>query len=207
MTTHPFIPATNTVKLELCYTYNSQKTENVFYFTKTGGEPSVDDMTTFAGVVKDWWNTNMKPLTLNTMALRLIRVTDMTTENAPGIEYSTGLPLSGTIASTSQPPNNVCVTVKWVTGLRGRSYRGRTYHMGFDGAAMSAANTIGNALVTSLQSAYRLLRTVDVGWEMVVVSQMHAGSWRASAVCTPILDCGIDATVDSQRRRLPGRGE
>jgi len=104
-------------------------------------------------------------------------------------------------------PNNVAVVVKWITANRGRSYRGRTYHLGIpQGSVTGSVLTTGYR--TSLVQAYSnfvLLGTTPT-WTLSVASRYSNGQPRTNGVITPINALSINPTVDSQRRRLPERG-
>lgn len=205
--TAPFVPAQYVCKVDMCFTQGGQKVMNVFNYLHLGGAPTEVSMTVLAGLMKTWWDTYMKAQVPNNVSLRLIRVTDLTEQHAPGIEYSLGLPIVGTNATTHQLPNSTTFAIKWGTGYRGRSFRGRTYHVGLYADVCSDANTLGAAYIATMTTAYSQLIDLDENHTFVVVSRKQAGVWLTSADCTPITALTIDATIDSQRRRLPGRGE
>ncbi|HET7637584.1 MAG TPA: hypothetical protein VFK47_02495, partial [Ktedonobacteraceae bacterium] len=62
-----------------------------------------------------------------------------------------------------------------------------------------------------LQSAYDALRTtldnITLNVEFSVVSFVQAKGWRRDPLITPISGVAVEPTLDSQRRRLPGRGQ
>lgn len=104
-------------------------------------------------------------------------------------------------------PNVITVAVKWVTALRGRSYRGRTYHIGLlethilDNMITTAAQTLLQTYYVNLWGSVAILTA-----EMVVASRIQGGVEREVGLMTPIIGFQIDRVVDTQRRRLPGRG-
>jgi hypothetical protein len=52
-----------------------------------------------------------------------------------------------------------------------------------------------------------ILTAYNATWKMVVVSYYNNGAWRLTATITPIISFAFaDLAIDSQRRRLPGRG-
>jgi len=156
----------------------------------------------------DWWSNYLKVLQVNTVQLFMLRYTDLTTQTSGGIEYTTGLPIAGTYADDQGMPSNVTVAVKWTTGLRGRSYRGRTYHIGTPRAEIEG-NLIATDYRGDLVQAYGTLinRFTQTGGQMVVASRQNNGVIRTTGVSTPITAVSVEHTVDSQRRRLPGRGK
>ncbi len=201
-----FIPAPNTAQIDMVFMYNGQRCENVYHVQQ---ETPYDQtsLAVLAALFKNWWDTDMRPLCPNTLGLVLIVARSLESESAPTIEYSSGLPIAGAITTVGQLPNNVTVAVKWTTALRGRSYRGRTFHLGLRDD-MVTGNTVDPTALTALQGGYQgLIDDLDgLPGDLVVVSRYHNNAPRVTAVVTPVQGFSIDSTVDSQRRRLPGRG-
>jgi len=202
-----FIPVANTAQVRMQFLYDGQHCENVYHVENTGAW-DVGGLQALGDGFIDWWDTELKAFAPDTVSLRQVVLRDLTTESGLAVERTTGLPLVGTNGSPALP-NNVTVAVKWSTGLAGRSFRGRTYHIG-----MPENSTVGNTVSASplldLQAAYDALigvpPAVDAAYSLVVVSLFHDNAPRVAGVTTPILDSSIEPTIDSQRRRLPGRG-
>lgn len=200
-----FVPIPNTALVELRMTQGEQQIENTFHVEKEG-ILTVPDLQDIALAFADWFDTH-RNLVINTVTLREIAVRDLTTASSIGIVYSTGLPLAG-LLSGSAMPNSTTIAVKWGTGLTGRSFRGRTYHIGLAESQVNN-NSIDSATITGLLASYNtLLSTVTgTGFTMVVASRVSNNVPRVTGVTTPILTASFaDVTVDSQRKRLPGRG-
>lgn len=201
----PFVPFVRTVQVAMRYTQQGQQVENVFH-CQLPAAPTETSMRTVAETFKTWWNTNMKPLVSGNVKLVEILVTDLTTVTGIGITYTEGLPIQGT-NSGNDLPMNATVAVKWTTLLRGRSFRGRTYHVGLLIEQVDAS-ILKPATVTSFTAAYvaliTALNTALTG--LVVASRRSANAWRALGVSTFVAYAVVEPTVDSQRRRLPGRG-
>lgn len=200
-----FIPIPETVKLEFIYLWDSQVVENVLHFTCNSAF-STTNMEDLAQAALAWWNTNLKPLVNSNVSLTTIRVTDMRSATGPVIEDTTGLPIAGT-GSGSAVPNNVTVAIKLITANRGRSFRGRVYHVGLS-SALVQGNTVTNATRTSLRNAYLALFTISSTppWELGVASRYSNNAPRAEGLITEVTDVSVNPIVDSQRRRLPNRG-
>ena len=200
-----FVPFENCVKVEQVFLWDGQVCENVFHIRKPTPW-STDDMAEQAAAFIDIWDTYWQANVPSTLSMVNIKVTDLTSEFAPGIEYSTGLPLVGTSGGACMP-NVITVAVKWVTALRGRSYRGRTYHIGLlethilDNMITTAAQTLLQTYYVNLWGSVAILTA-----EMVVASRIQGGVEREVGLMTPIIGFQIDRVVDTQRRRLPGRG-
>lgn len=200
-----YIPVANVVAVEMLFDSDSQIVENVYHW-HFSVNPGITEMATLAAAHKTWWDTNIKAKVNPNTSLILIRTTNLTTQSSPRTEYNTGLPIDGTNANGAMP-NNVTVVVKWITEQRGRSFRGRTYHIGLTEDVVTL-NSVTTAAVTALVTAYTALMnlTMTPQPEMVVVSRFTNNAPRATGIFTNIVGLSIDPTVDSQRRRLPGRG-
>jgi len=152
------------------------------------------------------WGLYSRPRQSGAVQPQSIKGTTLHAKNGPAIEYTAGLALAGQ-GTSAAVPNNVAVVVKWITANRGRSYRGRTYHLGIpQGSVTGSVLTTGYR--TSLVQAYSnfvLLGTTPT-WTLSVASRYSNGQPRTNGVITPINALSINPTVDSQRRRLPERG-
>lgn len=201
----PYVPATNVVQVEFVFTYDSQVCENVIHFQNTGAITT--PIFNALGVhLVNWFNTNMKPLLPGTVSLNALKMTDLTTQTSGFLNYTTGLPLAGTLADAALP-NNVALVITKRTVNRGRSFRGRIYHMGLTEGKVTN-NAVQGLHVTALLTAYALLLSFSpsVGtFVMVVVSRYSNGAARGAAVVSPVTGLDTDGSVDSQRRRLPSR--
>jgi hypothetical protein len=113
-------------------------------------------------------------------------------------------------------PNNVTLTVSFRTANRGRSFRGRNYVVGL-GETQVAGNTVAPSVITAFDGIYSQLLASPVAaiatW--VVVSRFSGVDPvtkepipRVTGIATPITSVTVvDNVVDSQRRRLPKRGQ
>lgn len=202
----PRPPSENVAEATLTFIYDSQYCINKHHFENTAGwdEGSLNNLGT---AIREWWDTEIKASAPTTLQLVEIEVVDLTLGSGLGITVATGLPITGTNAAL-QLPNNVTVAVKKGTGLVGRSFRGRTYHIGLTEANVDG-NRINASTVTLLTNAYDALREplgVVIPVDMVVLSEWSGGVQRAAGVATPVTAIAVDPVIDSQRRRLPGRG-
>jgi len=106
-------------------------------------------------------------------------------------------------------PNNVAYCISKYTGLRGRSFRGRFFLPGIPENARETPSRVTAAYRTNIQTACTgaLDFMISNGFPPVVVSWYTGGDIRTTGVATPITALGpVDDVLDSQRRRLPGRG-
>ena len=204
--THAFIPAANTARVNMKYTSNAQKVENVFYFHKSGPWSSTD-LTALAAAVSARWTSIIKPTQNNGITLDTIDVTDMSVEGGTGVTTTVGA--TGGNSGGALAPNNVTLVTKFATGLTGRSHRGRVYFIGLGKDMISgnqAASGIASGLTTAWQSFFTGVAT-DTTSQHAVVSYCHNKVWRTSAEVTPVTGYSTEGNLDSQRRRLTGRGQ
>lgn len=205
----PFIPVPNGVQVEMRYGYLGERVENVFWvFVDDEPAPTVATMSTIAGIFYSWWNTHVKTIQSANATLREIYCTDQSAQNGGAFTYTTNLPADG--ANVQEPlPGNVALCVSLRTAQRGRSYRGRSYIVG-----LTENQVQGNLLTSASASAWLAAYDALVNelntppYQLAVCSRFTAGAPRVAGVLTPIIDAAlVDNVVDSQRRRLPGRGQ
>lgn len=203
-----FQPAPNIAQFAMRFLQAGQHVENVYHCYRSQGWDA-NSLNETAGTFKNWWDGDMQSLVAPNVQLLSIIGTDLTSETGVGVEYADGLPIAGTNPGQA-PPNNVTIAVKWGTGLAGRSFRGRTYHIGLQANMIQADGSLFPGSLNDLRSAYDGLRvTLDnvvLALEFGVLSRVAAGAPRTTAILTPITGVSIEPFTDSQRRRLPGRG-
>lgn len=206
MPTYPFQPVPDTASIELIYEINGGKAENVFHVKKDTPFTAID-LVAAAGIFNTWWNAYLKPQQSNDVTLSKIVCKALDTDSSPAIEFTSGLPDTGAINDVAAP-GNVTLAVKWSSGLAGRSYRGRTFHIGLC-VTQLMRDHVGTTLQEALHDAYVALLDAVSGGDLtlVVVSRFHNNARRTTAVTTPITGVSVESTLDSQRRRLSGRGE
>lgn len=203
----PYIPSVNTVQAELIYTWDGQFCETVLHYVPTVlGWTSVELAELGAALVA-LWNVNIKPSVAATLALTAVTLTDLNTQTGEVYNVASGLPIVGTNASPSLP-NNVAIVLTKRTALRGRSYRGRIYHPGLTEGAVVNNNVPSPGIGTIIAgwNAFLSVTTSSHVWKMVVMSRYNANSPRVTATTTQVTGLTSDGSIDSQRRRLPGRG-
>lgn len=199
-------PTPNVAEVTMTFLQDGQYLINKHHFLNTAGwdEGSLNNLGT---AVREWWNSELKSQVTTAVSLVEIEVVDLTAGSGLGITVQTGLPIAGTAAQNAAP-NNVTLAIKKGTGLVGRSFRGRTYHIGLHEAAYTN-NTVEPAIVNFLRDAYDALREPLGGVlpvDMCVLSEVSGGVPRTEGICTVVTGIGVDPVIDSQRRRLPGRG-
>lgn len=202
-----YIPVSNTAQVELLYSFDVQPIETVLHYIGVTGLDSTK-LTNLANSIITYWKASLVSHFVSTVQLQNVKVTDLTTQTGPTVTVPVTSGNVGTRAG-AQMPNNVAWCFTKRTAQRGRSFRGRLYHFG-----MSEADVTGNVFSAtegnSLLSAYGGLLGVtntDGTWTMAVVSRYSGNQPRITGIATPVIALTTDGVVDSQRRRLPGRGQ
>jgi hypothetical protein len=202
----PFVPVVQTALIELIYTLDGQRVENTLYFL--GEDPWTETLLSeLAEDVVTWFDlSGIQTYMSNQVALVQIVATDLENQFGARVDYAIGLPLSGVNASPAMP-NNVSITISFRTGLRGRGNRGRNYFVGLC-EAECVANQVSIAARNNFIAAYNTLPTyvLENNAHHVVVSRIFEGAPRPSGVTHLVTQYLCESYIDSQRRRLPGRG-
>lgn len=200
-------PADGVTRCVMNFLYDGQPCANVLHYAAqpVGDAPDPEVM---GENLKDWWIATLQPYMPSTLTLTSIVCTDLSEVGAPSYEYTSGLPASG-VNVQPQLPNHVTVCISLRTALRGRSYRGRLYHVGMR-EDMVVGNQLSGTWPTNFETYYEALLVEPIGVGMPdahwgVLSYWSAGVLRPNPVFTPATSVTCDAFVDSMRSRLPGR--
>lgn len=200
----PFISVPSTAMVELFYRWDNQRVENTLYFRQADSyDPP--ELTTLAEEVFNWWANSIAPLTSSSVVLVGVKATSLESDSAPAVETPVNQPGLG---DPNAEPNNVSFVIKFLTSGRGRSSRGRNYIVGLPDTTVNG-NSIQAAHADALVAAYSQLLAAGVitegAWS--VVSRYADGLPRSPGIAQLVTGASYtDLTIDSQRRRLPGRG-
>src|SRR3954464_12850577 len=202
----PFVPVPGAYQVNIRMRLQDQLVENVFGVRSDDGEAPLS-MADIANVFLDWWSTELAPQVSDQLILHEIQVRDLASEDAGSYLLTPEGTVTGT-AGGGSAPNNVafCVTAK--TASVGRSARGRTYIPGVPKGLITISTVSSgwaSAVVAAMNQLLTLLEPINAVNE--VISRIHAGVERLTGLTTVVVRyAAFDMTVDSQRRRLPGRG-
>lgn len=202
----PFIPFANTAQVEAVWSVDGQIVENVLHFDNAA--PDLSNLTDLADAVNTAIRTSILPLIHS--GISLLRVIGTLLDVLDGFQFisTASLPAPGT-NSGSAMPNNVAACISLKSTSRGRSARGRSYIPGIPHEALIAPSEINATYAAALVTAWTevLGAGADAGWSPVVASRFTGGAARTTGVTFPIVTIAMfDNILDSQRRRLPGRG-
>lgn len=210
----PFVPITNCVESEIRMRLDSQKIENTLYWKKSTAW-SAGDILTLGNNLLTWWPVYYAPFISSAVTLSEIYLTDLTSDTAGVLSVPAPAPHPAGDREAASLPNNVALTISFRSGQRGRSFRGRNYISGLSEDAV-VLNTVDTGVVSDIESGYNALFDVasDSGCFWVIASRYSGVDTdgkpipRVAGLTTDIISVlVVDPIVDSQRRRLPGRGQ
>lgn len=200
-----FIPVPDTARVRMVYSSNGSEVMNVFHW-KGSAPLSSADLLGLVTAVNTAWAANLKPRQINTCKLLFIEATALDAPSAPQVTLSVNV--AGT-ASGSAAPNNVTFAAKFATGMTGRSHRGRMFFVGLNQAGTTGDQldpTTAAAEIAAIQ-AFFVAVNVAVGYAHVVVSYCQDKLWLTTGAAYDVISYLLtDTNLDSQRRRLAGRG-
>lgn len=202
----PFIPVPNTVQVEVIFEMQDQVVENTLYYAND--TPSIENATALLEAVNTAIQDQLIPLLSSAITLVRLVATLISAIDGFVVTNTTGLPVDGG-GSADALPSNVALCISKRTALRGRSARGRNYIAGIPLDARESQDVLTSAFTTAVVSAFETIlgAGADDGWVPVVVSRFHDNAPRVTGVTNPITSViVVDNIMDSQRRRLPGRG-
>jgi len=194
------------VRSSMEFELDGQLVVNVYHAQSIETVASIN-LTNLANAVGAWWEDFMSANFSQDIALNRVIAKDISEVDGEQYElfYSTPVPGQSTGASL---PNNVAACIGWTTSRTGRSYRGRSYYAGLPESIVTANTIAAPNLAAIVADCNELVTAVsDVSpFSLVVASFYNEGAVRTEGVGTPITGMSANDIVDSQRRRLPGRG-
>jgi hypothetical protein len=179
----------------------------VFHFTEAITQAILDAL---AAAVRDWWLDSPQAIIVDDMTLQRVDTVDLSSQSGPTSQVVVSSGNAG--LDTAEPlPNSAAAVVTERTGFRGRSFRGRYYFPGLSIDSIVGPNVLASSLLTNLATAFgaigsQIETAVGHGCLHSVASRFHNNIQLNSGFATPILTYAVDSSVDSQRRRLTGRG-
>lgn len=203
----PFTSFPDVIQVEANYTWASQFCQNVVQYKGSITPTPVNVLPLLAEFVTKW-NATMKVYMPSDLSLTGLKVLDLSSQSGWTLFYQTGLPIAGTSAGASLP-NNCAVVLTKRTFNRGRSYRGRIYQPGLTELHTTSNQVQGTPLAAMLAfwDDMRFYATGVVDYQMVVASRFQNHVQLSVGEATDVTGITSDGVVDSQRRRLPGRGK
>lgn len=201
-----YVPFANCVEVVLRFIWGEQVVSITLGFCKAAPPNETDIDGLYNSAILPWYNGNLKLHLSSNITLVNTNITILTTSTSMSKDYAASI--AGTGAATSVA-NNVTGVVTFSTPARGRSYRGRNYIPGIPTTFQANNTELTSAAVTAYLGDYAALATLAgaLGWTHVVLSRFSNLAQRPVGVATGITAYTMDIFIDSQRRRLAGRGE
>jgi len=202
----PFIPAPGTIRVDTVGLLFGQRIENVWDVSTPDAIDAIK-VQSAASDVSAAYVSHIVPLLSHMYSYILAESQDISVEDGVQGTHSPTSPVAGGSAEDSMPGGTaLCVSLR--TSRAGRSFRGRKF---FSALARSqvVSNQVGASYANDFVTAVNqmIVDLAGLGWTLVIVSRQHNKVARTTAEVTPILTATVvDYNVDSQRRRLTGRG-
>jgi hypothetical protein len=202
----PFVPAINVADVQIVFELDGQICEVSQEVSAT--DLTIAGLTAIGATVIGAWTSAVMPLLSADLRLDSVVVTDVSTATGP--IHST-LPATLTVGGLSgmSLPGNCAICVTKQTAARGRSAKGRFYVPGIPSNERVGVNRMEPTWMTDfiagLDDFFAAL--VADSFEPVIVSRVTAGADRGTGLVQVMTQYRVfDSVIDSQRRRLPGRG-
>lgn len=209
-----FVSVDNTAQVQLIFQQENQRVQNTLWVeaATAWGALALEDL---CRNVRDWWIGGPRTSLSVAIALIAVRADDMEVQNGAYYELSVSTDNVGLVAGNALPLN-CSFTIDFNTAFRGRSFRGRNKLVGL---AESQTNGSGfdQSVADDFIGYYNDLKAglLAEDWTHVVASRYSGINQetgkpipRAAGVTTPVFSYSYyDLIIDSQRRRLPGRGQ
>lgn len=202
-----FIPVPNCAQVRFEGRLDGQQCINDLYFRHTTGAIAAADLQGLAAALGLWYGGTLVPLLNEAYSSVAVHARDLTA--AIGFTADQAMPAVGGVSGEAAP-NNCTMAVSFRTSLSGRSNRGRNYIPCLTNSQVNG-NDIDAGFASDVVAAYSALLFggggVPAGWVWVIVSRFTLGLPRVTGTFQEVFSVLVtDLVVDSQRRRLPGRG-
>jgi len=201
-----FVAVPNCAEFIIRGSVEGQELINTFYGVHTSTF-DVAELDVAAGILSGVWHEDILPFLSSSYAFAGVHARGLRTPVDVESDYVADAGVGG--VATGALPNNVALAVKRITGLAGRSARGRVFIGGIPFGERSSTNVFDVSWAADIVSGLNGLRTawVAADWLEVVVSRMTNGIPNTPPISRLVTEylC-TDLIADGMRRRLPGRG-
>lgn len=202
-----FIPCVNVAEVVFTWDLIAQNVINTFHF-KANSALSETFLENLVGELMENFIPDFTLCISANMGLASVAARDLTTQTSPFYElHMNSGDIVGALNSDSLPASSALVVTNY-SATRGRNGRGRQYVGGLPLTRLTNALTVASNEITAVLTAFGKLlvaaNTATLAW--VVLSRHFNKAPRAAGVTYPITSIQVNSALDSQRRRLYGRG-
>lgn len=199
-------PVPDTMEVEAIFLLFGQRIENVYHVkSNTGVDAQV--LSDCADAFNDWIVDSFMGVLSQDVHYLGLEVRNLDIPNGSVTTRQPGTDIHGAYTENSEPGGTtLCVSAR--TGQSGRSYRGRKYISGIP-TTQRTGNTVLSSWAAACVAALNDLLTVltAVNQVLVIVSRIQDHVTLSTPITTPVENFTVtDYDIDSQRRRLNGRG-
>lgn len=204
----PFAPLPNGMKIEVHMSKDAQKLEHVFW-AHTNVANDAAYALAVGNAVGDWFHDNYRGILPTDVILRETIVTLWDAFDSARVISTESAGDTGSAGSSM--PNNVSLAVHKNGPARGRGRAGRVYVAGIPTSAVTNVNEVTSAYATSAVAAFngliaKLSALTPIANLIVAHTQLNKAC-LSELTFNNVTSFGVvDNVLDSQRRRLPGRG-
>lgn len=196
----------NTVILAIEGEYLGEPCVNTLHFEATGTYDLTAAQALAALVVTDWLAGFMSVWMSNQYIFASVSVRGLELVN--DFQWTEPAGNVAGAAAADPLPGNAAWVVKFISGLTGRSARGRNYISGLSSAGVNG-NQLAATAADAIVATYEQISAdaAVLGWSHVITSRVTGGVARPVGVNFPVAAITYtDLDMDSMRRRLAGRG-
>lgn len=197
-----FQPAPNCAEAVIHGSISGRSMANVLNFSRAGGYEA-EDLCTLAGVIANWWSTEVLPELSVGYSFESVLVRGLAAENDQTCSDNTGAG-PGSVSGPGLSANAALV-VTHRSGFTGRSARGRTYVGGIPASVAVSTLAVTGTFRTAIEEAFLEIPNYAAveGWTHVVLSRYSNGAPRETAVTFAVIDYEVrNVNIDSMRTRL-----
>lgn len=197
-----FVAVPNVIKTVVRYNFNDRIYTNTLWWHKSGGS-TVAQAELLVDAVRAAYSTYVLPNQSSDVGLLNVLGYDMSAIDGFVVSSGAAGPNVGGVISPGFP-GNVTVAISLRTANRGKSGRGRLYHIGLADNQVTY-NTLNSGVAGGLTDAYLDMKndvetTVPYLWGVVSFQRdgvaLDPGNWQQ------ITNITVDPQVDSQSRRI-----
>jgi len=187
-------------RVTMVYNRDSRVLNNSFHVYRTAGWVP-GDLVSVATAFYNWWTAAFRATVPTGITLNNIHVQVYDPNGSPYVYDRPVSPAEAGLRAGVILPGNATAVISLRAAYAGRKYRGRFYVPGLQTGDVGATDLMSSAYVTLLAVAATNLigPAMPAGFTLVI---FH----RIGNAFSTIVSYVIDNIVDSQRRRLPGRG-